>query len=77
MKENVVAVPLVLEFVDRTLPENHENWYPTKIKPFTVSDKEKSNAYDKLLQWWFVNPDTFVPGRYFLINEFSGLLNRP
>ena len=30
-----------------------------------------------LLQWWFVNPDTFVPGRYFRISEFSGLLNRP
>ena len=29
------------------------------------------------VQWWFVNPDTFVPGRYFRINEFSGLLNRP
>ena len=31
----------------------------------------------KALQWWFVNPDTFVPGRYFRINEFSGLLNHP
>ena len=29
------------------------------------------------LQWWFVYPDTFVPGRYFRINEFSGLLKRP
>ena len=29
------------------------------------------------LQWWFVNPDTFVPSWYFRINEFSGLLNRP
>ena len=27
---------VVLEFVDRTLHENHENWYPTKIKPFWV-----------------------------------------
>ena len=26
----------VLEFVDRTRHENHENWYPTKIKPSTV-----------------------------------------
>ena len=23
----------LLEFVDRILQENHENWYPTKIKP--------------------------------------------
>ena len=28
-------------------------------------------------QWCFVNPDMFVPGRCFRINEFSGLLNRP
>ena len=27
-------------------------------------------------QWWFVYPDTFVPGRYFQIKKFSGLLNR-
>ena len=30
-----------------------------------------------LVQWWFVYPNTFVPGQYFWINEFSGLLNRP
>ena len=29
----------------------------------------------KGIQWWFVKPDTFVPGRYFRIKEFSGLLN--
>ena len=29
------------------------------------------------LQWWFVYPDTFVPGQYFRINEFSRLLNCP
>ena len=29
------------------------------------------------IQWWFVNLDTFVPGWYFRINEFSGLLKRP
>ena len=29
------------------------------------------------VQWWFINPDTFVPGQYFQINDFSGLLNRP
>ena len=33
--------------------------------------------WQTLLQWWFVYPDTFVPGWYFRINEFSGLLNRP
>ena len=26
----------MLEFVDRALHENHENWYPTKFKPSTV-----------------------------------------
>ena len=30
-----------------------------------------------LVQWWFVNPDMFVPAGNFRINEFSGLLNRP
>ena len=29
------------------------------------------------IQWWFVYPDTFVPGQYFRIEEFSGLLNSP
>ena len=32
---------------------------------------------DIRVQWWFVNPDTFVPGQYFRIIKFSGLLNRP
>ena len=27
------------------------------------------------VQWWFVYLDTFVPGRYFQINELSRLLN--
>ena len=29
------------------------------------------------VKWWFVKPDMFVPGQYFWINEFFGLLNRP
>ena len=33
--------------------------------------------HNMLVQRWFVYPDMFVPGRYFWINEFSGLLNRP
>ena len=33
--------------------------------------------FNMCIQWWFINPDTFVPGRYFRINEFSGLLKRP
>ena len=32
--ENTIS--WVLEFVDQTLHENQENWYPTKCKPFTV-----------------------------------------
>ena len=36
-----------------------------------------SGSWKAYLQWWFVYPDTFVPGRYFRINEISGLLNRP
>ena len=36
--ENIqkIAISLALEFVGGTLHENHENWYPTKIKPSTV-----------------------------------------
>ena len=34
-------------------------------------------VHQYLIQWWFVNPDTFVPAGNFRINEFSGLLNRP
>ena len=36
---------------------------------------ETKSLFD--IQWWFVNRDTFVPGRYFRINQFSGLMNRP
>ena len=31
-----IAISWVLEFVDRTIHENHKYWYPKKIKPFTV-----------------------------------------
>ena len=37
--------------------------------------KAKNSYYN--VQWWFVKPDMFVPGRYFRINKFSGLLNCP
>ena len=37
---------------------------------------QSSSVSASYIQWWFV-PDTFVPRRYFRINEFSGLLNRP
>ena len=30
-----IANSWVLEFLDRTLQENHENWYPKKMKPST------------------------------------------
>ena len=29
------------------------------------------------VQWWFIYPDTFVPSRYFWINEFSRLHESP
>ena len=31
-----MAISWVLEFMAQTLHKNHENWYPTKIKPSTV-----------------------------------------
>ena len=37
----------------------------------------RMSSYIFDIQWCFVYPDKFVPGRYFRINEFSGLLNRP
>ena len=39
--------------------------------------KYKKRLLLRCIQWWFVNPDTFVPSGNFRINEFSGLLNRP
>ena len=36
-----------------------------------------SHLWPSGVQWCFVYPDTFVPGRNFRISEFSGLLNRP
>ena len=35
------------------------------------------NLFQNVIQWWIIYPDTFVPGRYFRINKFSGLLNCP
>ena len=36
LKIQIIALLLVLEFVDKTLHENHENWCTTKFKQFTV-----------------------------------------
>ena len=49
-------------------------WYP-----FIYSEAWKVYLFQPhiCIQWWFVNPDTFVPSWYFRINKFSGLLNRP
>ena len=35
-----IAILWVLEFLNRTLRKNHENWYTMKIKPSTVIDEE-------------------------------------
>ena len=52
--------------------------YLGKIRNFTAPGKLTNLPYSQIhVQWWFVNPDTFGSGRYFRINEFSGLLNRP
>ena len=47
--------------------------------PFWPQNQKGSSSGQSLkceVWWWFVCPDTFVLGRYFWINEFSGLLNR-
>ena len=33
---HVYIILLVLKFMDQTLHENQENWYPLKIKPYLV-----------------------------------------
>ena len=50
--------------------------FPLKTQGRWDSEMHKQVVNDEL-QWWFVNPVTFVPGRYFRINEISGLLKRP
>ena len=57
----------------------HQKCCTTKIGPHFIRsrDKWRSARFGIHIQWWFVYPDTFVPCRYFRINEFSGLLNRP
>ena len=42
-----------------------------------ISSWDGAEVWYNGVQWWFVNPDTFVPSRYFRINKFSGLLNLP
>ena len=41
-----ITISWVLEFVDWTLHENHENWYPTKFKPSTVFEEEKGESVE-------------------------------
>ena len=38
-------------------------------------DGEVRTEFHTRIQWWSVYPDTFVPGWFFRINEFTGLLN--
>ena len=49
----------------------------TKLWPGHNVNRRTDRQGDSYIQWWFVYLDTFVSGRYFRINEFSGLLNRP
>ena len=44
-----IAISWVLEFVDWTLHENHENWYPTKFKPSTAIEQNLCNYVCKFL----------------------------
>ena len=67
------AIVIILSFI-----------YPPVCKLITFSTPslsllQKAGPYTISLdvQWWFVYPDMFVPGRYFRINKFSGLLNCP
>ena len=62
-------------------------WSPSGCPPSSHLSHQVCPTYSHVIsyicnkqihvQWWFVNPDTFVPARNFRINEFSGLLNLP
>ena len=51
--------------------------FPTQIISHLKFLLLSKRIWDFELQWWFFKPDTFVPGQYFRIYEFSRLLNRP
>ena len=66
----------------RRKPNTYNNWlytFPTKDSDNRIKNKELQNVstYEQRIQWWLPYPDTFFQGRYFRINEFSGLLIRP
>ena len=54
------ALSLVLEFVDRTLYENHENWYPMK-KPFTVGKRRLQTCPSAFLGVGSAHKDPYLP----------------
>ena len=71
----------------------YTTWFPIPCKQGCTNKKQScthglyifqivsknciAHSFLPQVQWWFVNPDTFVPIWYFRINEFSGLPNRP
>ena len=59
----------------QTVGRTKDKVIPMNMWPFALLAPKKKIKYMHV-QWWFVNPDTFVPCWYFRINEFSGLLNR-
>ena len=71
-----------LAFLRRLICVEAAEWSFWNCKVYTYMfikpNKHKGNfKIGFYIQWWLVNPGTFVPGRNFRINEFSGLLNRP
>ena len=73
------VVPYTFNIFD--LGVGHSTFHHSKVEmscnKINIYAKHNSFTINKCIQWWFVNLDTFVPGQYFRINEFSGLLNRP
>ena len=67
-------------YIDKRSWQN--KWGPVsgggmKLNIFTFDIFTLSISIDFRIQWWFNYPDTFVSGRFFRINEFIGLMNRP
>ena len=61
----------------RLLEINMEHNYTESLIAISSTSFFMMMLIKTFVQWWIVNPDTFVSGRNFRINEFSGLLNRP
>ena len=83
---HILTLQCCVTFCISQLHKIAKGWYlniqnkwaaPSEKGAYGVSNIMRANDVLDVIQWWFVNPDTLVPGWYFRINKFSGLLNHP